>query len=80
MRGARLAGVKVSSILPSMVLSPEQTVFMLDMDGVLDTATMKAIQDGGHSRIPIYHKTRNTIVGMILVKDLLLMVPPHPIS
>ena len=47
---------------------------MLDMDGVLDLATMKQIQDHGHSRIPIYHKTRNSIVGMILVKDLLLLV------
>eukprot|EP00670_Eutreptiella_braarudii_P013862 CAMPEP_0174333642 /NCGR_PEP_ID=MMETSP0810-20121108/19317_1 /TAXON_ID=73025 ORGANISM="Eutreptiella gymnastica-like, Strain CCMP1594" /NCGR_SAMPLE_ID=MMETSP0810 /ASSEMBLY_ACC=CAM_ASM_000659 /LENGTH=514 /DNA_ID=CAMNT_0015450885 /DNA_START=20 /DNA_END=1561 /DNA_ORIENTATION=+ len=56
-------------------MTPIDKVFMLDMDGVLDLATMKQIQDHGHSRIPIYHKTRNSIVGMILVKDLLLLDP-----
>ncbi|KAL6041282.1 CNNM transmembrane domain-containing protein, variant 3 [Balamuthia mandrillaris] len=57
-------------------MTPIQKVWMLSDDARLDDATMDAILEAGHSRIPIYRgKDRGNIIGMLLVKSLIKVDP-----
>lgn len=54
------------------VMTDLSNVFMLSVDQKLDRETMLAIIEAGHSRIPIYHNSRENILGVTLVKQLIL--------
>ena len=54
-------------------LTPLKDVFMLEASTLLDMDELQRIQAEGRSRVPVYEERRDNIVGMILVKDLLLM-------
>ena len=60
------------------ILTPLDEVYMLPAEGTLDTETMVSIMHSGHSRIPVYSKTKHNICGMILVKRLILLNPDEP--
>lgn len=57
------------------ILTPAKTVFKLDIDTVLDRDTLLSILRNGHSRVPLYDKTPNNIVCLLLVKQLILVNP-----
>ncbi|KAK9868498.1 hypothetical protein WJX84_001723 [Apatococcus fuscideae] len=60
-------------------MTPLDKVFMLSVDGMLDQATLQAILESGHSRIPIHRGTdRKEIIGIVLVKELVqeLLIGP----
>lgn len=48
-------------------------VFMLEADTILDNATLQHIADAGHSRIPVFDDMPDNILGIILVKNLILL-------
>lgn len=50
-------------------------VFSLDINSTLDFDTFKTILYHGYSRIPVYEFTKENLVGMILIQDLLLNDP-----
>lgn len=57
-------------------MTPLEKVFMLSADDVLDQKTIHNIVRTGHSRIPVYaHNNRKEILGLILVKELVLIDP-----
>mmetsp|Transcript_8716 Transcript_8716/g.22479 ORF Transcript_8716/g.22479 Transcript_8716/m.22479 type:complete len:488 (+) Transcript_8716:128-1591(+) len=59
-----------------MAMTPLSTVFMLQSDSVLNRSTMKTILESGYSRIPIHAPDqREDIIGLIIVKELLLLDP-----
>eukprot|EP00009_Paramoeba_aestuarina_P009239 CAMPEP_0201522352 /NCGR_PEP_ID=MMETSP0161_2-20130828/17078_1 /ASSEMBLY_ACC=CAM_ASM_000251 /TAXON_ID=180227 /ORGANISM="Neoparamoeba aestuarina, Strain SoJaBio B1-5/56/2" /LENGTH=472 /DNA_ID=CAMNT_0047921171 /DNA_START=53 /DNA_END=1471 /DNA_ORIENTATION=- len=56
-------------------MTPLQKAFMLPLDAVFDAPTLRKVVEAGNSRIPIYHKKREHIVGMVLVKKLIMLRP-----
>eukprot|EP00730_Choanoeca_flexa_P000891 TRINITY_DN10384_c0_g1_i1.p1 TRINITY_DN10384_c0_g1~~TRINITY_DN10384_c0_g1_i1.p1 ORF type:complete len:756 (+),score=232.22 TRINITY_DN10384_c0_g1_i1:111-2378(+) len=50
-------------------------VFMVELSAVLDFKTVTRIMDSGHSRIPVYVKSKDNIVGLLYVKDLAFIDP-----
>jgi len=54
----------------SEVMTPRTDMFCLDVDTPLDQA-VELSQQRPHSRIPVYKETRDEIVGILYVKDLL---------
>lgn len=71
MQGAmRLRNLAVKDIM-----TPVDKVFMLDADAVLNEKLLLDVMAAAHSRIPVYRKTRNNIIGMILTKRLLMVDP-----
>ncbi|KAK4490323.1 hypothetical protein RD792_000993 [Penstemon davidsonii] len=56
-------------------MTPITKAFSIDLDGTLNLETLNAIMAMGHSRVPIYHKNPNNIIGLILVKNLLAVNP-----
>ncbi|KAF0719899.1 Aste57867_696 [Aphanomyces stellatus] len=63
-------GQKVSAIM-----TPIDKVFMLPATARLGADTIREIYQSGFSRIPVWHKTRNDIVGLLFVKDLVFIDP-----
>ena len=59
----------------SEAMTPLDKAFMLPLDAVFDKATLKKVVSAGNSRIPIYHKEPQHIVGMVLVKKLIMLRP-----
>eukprot|EP01012_Entosiphon_sulcatum_P058502 TRINITY_DN82584_c0_g1_i1.p1 TRINITY_DN82584_c0_g1~~TRINITY_DN82584_c0_g1_i1.p1 ORF type:complete len:569 (+),score=93.35 TRINITY_DN82584_c0_g1_i1:28-1734(+) len=55
------------------VMTPIADVFSLDVETVLNEETLTRIWQTGHSRIPVYEKTIDNILGLLLVKDLILL-------
>lgn len=50
-------------------------VFMLEASLSLNFEVMLLIFQSGHSRIPVYDKTRDNIIGVLFTKDLILLDP-----
>jgi metal transporter CNNM len=49
-------------------------VFCLDADALLDRSLLRKIMEAGHSRVPVHeHGDAQRIIGLILVKELLLV-------
>ncbi|KAL8545950.1 hypothetical protein ACS0TY_005896 [Phlomoides rotata] len=56
-------------------MTPIAKAFSIDLDGTLNLETLNAIMTMGHSRVPVYYKNPNNIIGLILVKNLLAVDP-----
>ncbi|KAL3639185.1 hypothetical protein CASFOL_017092 [Castilleja foliolosa] len=56
-------------------MTPISKAFSLDLDGTLNLETLNAIMTMGHSRVPVYYRNPNNIIGLILVKNLLAVDP-----
>lgn len=64
-------------------MTPLDMVFMLSIDAILDASTLESILKSGHSRILVHKKgDRTKIIGIVLVKELILVDPNanQPIS
>lgn len=53
------------------IITPVVTMFRLESKTVLTSEVLEKIKNEHYSRIPIYEDTRDNIVGILLVKDLL---------
>lgn len=52
------------------VMTPRETIVSIEESANLETA-LKLINESGHSRIPVYRKDFDNIIGMIYAKDFL---------
>jgi metal transporter CNNM len=57
----------------NQVMTRLDHVFMLEADDILDRDTLQSIADAGHSRIPVYERSLDNVLGIILVKNLILL-------
>lgn len=53
------------------VMTPKTVTFMLDSSEELTPELLTTIREQGHSRIPIFKGSRDNIIGILYVKDLL---------
>ncbi|KAG9442676.1 hypothetical protein H6P81_018530 [Aristolochia fimbriata] len=56
-------------------MTPISKAFSLDLDGILDVETLNSIMAKGHSRVPVYAGNAYNIIGLILIKNLLMIDP-----
>ncbi|GMY07322.1 DUF21 domain-containing protein At2g14520-like [Fagus crenata] len=56
-------------------MTPIAETFSLDINLKLDMYTMGLVMSKGHNRIPVYSGSRNNIIGLILVKNLIFCRP-----
>ncbi|NIA18311.1 MAG: DUF21 domain-containing protein [Actinobacteria bacterium] len=54
------------------IMTPRTAVKLMQDTQELDGKTIIAISRSGHSRIPVYAKDRNNIIGILYVKDLII--------
>ncbi len=60
------------------VMTKLDHVMMFDADTLLDSDVIYKIAKSGHSRIPIYIGKRDNIIGIMLVKNLILLDDSQP--
>ena len=53
------------------IMTPRTEMFALKYDENLDKKTIAMIKNSGHSRIPVYKESRDEIIGILYVKDLI---------
>jgi metal transporter CNNM len=56
-------------------MTPIEEVYMLDINTNLDHRMLREIYSKGFSRIPIFEKTKDNIVGILMARDLILINP-----
>ncbi|MFH0892380.1 MAG: hemolysin family protein [Candidatus Falkowbacteria bacterium] len=53
------------------IMTPRSGMYALPSNRILDKGAIIEISSRGHSRIPVYRKTRDDMVGLLYVKDLI---------
>jgi metal transporter CNNM len=74
---AKIVGgvLELSRLTVGGIMTPVDKTFMLEVNDKLNGDVMTMIWQTGHSRIPVYQNDRNTIVGLLFTKDLMLINP-----
>lgn len=58
------------------LMIPIEDTYMISSSSILDKETLVALDNSGHSRVPVYHKQNRQIInGFILVKKLISVDP-----
>lgn len=68
-------GLNFSNKLVWEVMTPKDKVFALEENTPLTKKVLLKIQSQGHSRIPVYHRVPDKIVGILYSKDLVAIDP-----
>ena len=55
------------------VMTPRVNTFFLGKDTLLDRKILESIHEKGHSRIPIFDKTRDKVIGILFAKDMITL-------
>eukprot|EP00302_Diacronema_sp_CCMP2436_P037308 CAMPEP_0180040652 /NCGR_PEP_ID=MMETSP0984-20121128/33607_1 /TAXON_ID=483367 /ORGANISM="non described non described, Strain CCMP 2436" /LENGTH=686 /DNA_ID=CAMNT_0021967973 /DNA_START=102 /DNA_END=2163 /DNA_ORIENTATION=- len=55
------------------VMTDFDNIFMIDYSAKLDFRSLREIYRSGYTRVPVYDKTRNNLVGVLNTKDLVLV-------
>lgn len=56
-------------------MTPIEEVYMLDINTKLDDVCLREIYKKGYSRIPVYDRSKENIVGILMARDLILINP-----
>lgn len=72
---AMTGALNYRDLLVKNSMTPLSEVFMLDAEDRLNFDCIEKIFKAGYSRIPIYHITKNNIIGLLFVKDLIFIDP-----
>jgi CBS domain containing-hemolysin-like protein len=62
--------MELGDVAVSHIMTPRTEINMMPLDTPWDE-TVEVIIDSGHTRVPVYDKTRDDIVGILYSKDLL---------
>jgi|TARA_B110000285_G_C14880381_1_gene493582 metal transporter CNNM len=52
-----------------------EDVYMLEINTYLDQKVLREIYSKGFSRVPIYDRTKDNVVGILMTRDLILINP-----
>jgi metal transporter CNNM len=72
---AMTGALKYKDMTVSEVMTTLQHTFMLSVDEKLNFETIATIFKTGYSRIPVYEVSKNNIIGLLFVKDLIFIDP-----
>jgi metal transporter CNNM len=69
------AALELQEKTAEQVMTKIDDVYMLEINTLLSHKTLREIYAKGFSRIPIYEKTKDNIVGILMARDLILINP-----
>lgn len=70
-----IGALKIKKVTVSHIMTRLKDVFMLPLDAIINYSMMLNIIKRGFSRIPVYDRKRNNLIGLLMVKDLALVNP-----
>ncbi len=68
-------GLIFSEIQVRNIMISKDKTFMVSANASLDKDLLRKIHQKGHTRIPVYYRNENKIVGLLYSKDLILVSP-----
>jgi len=80
--GAMTGALTYKNMRVEDVMTPLERTFMLNTEDKLSFETISQVFKTGYSRIPVYEISKNNIIGLLFVKDLIFIDPEDevPIS
>lgn len=69
------AALELQEKTTAEVMTPIEEVYMLDINTHLDHKMLREIYSKGFSRIPIFDRHKDNIVGILMARDLILINP-----
>lgn len=72
---AMTGALKYHDITVEEIMTPIAHVFMLPVDEKLSFKTIATIFRSGFSRIPVYEVSKDNVIGLLFVKDLIFVDP-----
>jgi len=69
------AALELQEKTAEQVMTKIDEVYMLEINTLLDHKTLRVLHGKGFSRIPIYEKTKDNILGILMARDLILVNP-----
>jgi len=80
--GAMTGALTYKNMSVADVMTPLERTFMLSTEDKLSFETISRIFKTGYSRIPVYEISKNNVIGLLFVKDLIFIDPEDevPIS
>jgi metal transporter CNNM len=69
------AALELQEKTAEQVMTKIDDVYMLEINTLLGHKTLREIYSKGFSRVPIYEKTKDNIVGILMSRDLILINP-----
>lgn len=69
------AALELQEKTAEQVMTKIEEVYMLEINTLLGHKALREIYAKGYSRIPIYEKTKDNIVGILMARDLILINP-----
>lgn len=73
--GAMTGALTYKKITVKEVMTPLERTFMLNVDDKLSFETITRIFKTGYSRIPVYEVSKDNVMGLLFVKDLIFVDP-----
>ncbi len=70
-----LGAMNFSGKFVEEIMTPKSVIFMLEVGDVLDKSLLNKIKNTGFTRIPVFKKHDDDIVGVLYVKDLIGINP-----
>lgn len=67
--------IKYQDMIVRDVMTKAEDFYILSADDLLSFKKITEIFKAGYSRVPVFDKDRNDIVGLLLVKDLIFVDP-----
>lgn len=64
-----------SELTVRSIMTPLKNCFFIERETILDNKAFSKIHSSGHSRIPIYEKRKQKVVGILFAKDLITKTP-----
>jgi metal transporter CNNM len=73
--GVMTGALRYKDITVAEVMTPLENAYMLSVDEKLNFDTIADIFKTGYSRIPVYEVSKNNVIGLLFVKDLIFIDP-----
>jgi len=70
-------GLDFSEKITRDIMTPKRNVFFVKANASINMTLLRKVSKIGHTRIPIYNKNRDDIVGLLYAKDLVTFDPRH---
>lgn len=66
-----IGALSFSEVLVKKIMTPKPVLYKLEKAQILDKATLTEIREKGFTRIPVYDKSEDKLVGILYSKDLI---------
>ena len=73
------SALEMTDTMAHHIMTKIENTFMVSIESELDKTLIRKIYEAGYSRIPVYEGERTNIIGVLMIRDLILIKPEHKV-